>query len=81
MSGVEILVAAVVGYLIGAIPSGVLVGRLRGVDPRASGSGRTGTTNALRSLGPRWVVAVAAMDVERLSRRVRGVGRSRASPR
>ncbi|HET6648983.1 MAG TPA: glycerol-3-phosphate 1-O-acyltransferase PlsY [Candidatus Limnocylindria bacterium] len=63
MSGVEILVAAVVGYLIGAIPSGVLVGRLRGVDPRASGSGRTGTTNALRSLGPRWAVAVAAMDV------------------
>lgn len=63
MSGVEILVAAVVGYLIGAIPSGVLVGRLRGVDPRASGSGRTGTTNALRSLGPRWALAVAAMDV------------------
>jgi glycerol-3-phosphate acyltransferase PlsY len=63
MPGVEILVAVVLGYLIGAIPSGVLVGRLRGVDPRTSGSGRTGTTNALRSLGPRWAVAVAAMDV------------------
>lgn len=63
MAGVEILVAAVVGYLIGAVPSGVLVGRLRGIDPRASGSGRTGTTNALRSLGPRWAAAVAAMDL------------------
>ena len=63
MPGVELLVAAVVGYLIGAIPSGVLVGRMRGVDPRASGSGRTGTTNALRALGPRWAAAVAAMDV------------------
>jgi acyl phosphate:glycerol-3-phosphate acyltransferase len=63
MPGAELLVAAVVGYLIGAIPSGVLVGRMRGVDPRASGSGRTGTTNALRALGPRWAAAVAAMDV------------------
>jgi acyl phosphate:glycerol-3-phosphate acyltransferase len=63
MPGAELLVAAVVGYLIGAIPSGVLVGRIRGVDPRASGSGRTGTTNALRALGPRWAAAVAAMDV------------------
>jgi glycerol-3-phosphate acyltransferase PlsY len=36
---------------------------MRGVDPRASGSGRTGTTNALRALGPRWAAAVAAMDV------------------
>jgi glycerol-3-phosphate acyltransferase PlsY len=63
MPGVELLVAAVVGYLIGAIPSGVIVGRMRGVDPRGSGSGRTGTTNALRALGPRWAAAVAAMDV------------------
>jgi glycerol-3-phosphate acyltransferase PlsY len=63
MPGAELLVAAVVGYLIGAIPSGVIVGRIRGVDPRASGSGRTGTTNALRALGPRWAAAVAAMDV------------------
>ena len=52
-----------VGYLIGAIPSGVLIGRLRGIDPRDTGSGRTGTTNALRSLGPRWAAAVALLDV------------------
>lgn len=63
MPGVELLVVAVGGYLIGAIPSGVLVGRMRGVDPRSSGSGRTGTTNALRALGPRWAAAVAAMDL------------------
>jgi glycerol-3-phosphate acyltransferase PlsY len=63
MPGVELLVVAALGYVIGAIPSGVLVGRMRGVDPRASGSGRTGTTNALRALGPRWAAAVAAMDL------------------
>jgi glycerol-3-phosphate acyltransferase PlsY len=63
MPGLELVLAATVGYLIGAIPSGVLVGRLRGVDPRSSGSGRTGTTNALRTLGPRWASAVAALDL------------------
>lgn len=63
MAWVELLVAVLVGYLIGAIPSGVLVGRLRGVDPRDSGSGRTGTTNAIRTLGPGLAAAVAAIDV------------------
>jgi glycerol-3-phosphate acyltransferase PlsY len=61
--GVDLVVAVVAGYLIGAVPSGVLIGRLRGVDPRDSGSGRTGTTNAIRALGMRWAVAVAVMDV------------------
>lgn len=60
---VELAVAVAVGYLIGAVPSGVLVGRLRGVDPRLAGSGRTGTTNALRTLGTRWAAAVAVMDL------------------
>lgn len=63
MPGLELLVAVAVGYLIGAVPSGVLVGRLRGVDVRASGSGRTGATNALRALGPRWGAVVGLMDL------------------
>jgi len=63
MPGVELLVAVAVGYLIGAVPSGVLVGRLRGVDPRSGGSGRTGTTNALRTLGARWAALVAVLDL------------------
>ena len=63
MPGVDLVLAVLAGYLIGAVPSGVLIGRLRGVDPRASGSGRTGTTNALRSLGPRWAAVVAVLDV------------------
>lgn len=58
-----ILIAAVAGYLLGAVPSGVLVGRVRGIDPRGAGSGRIGTTNALRTLGVAGAVAVLAMDV------------------
>jgi acyl phosphate:glycerol-3-phosphate acyltransferase len=63
MPALSLVVAVLVGYLIGAFPSGVVIGRLAGRDPRESGSGRTGTTNALRSLGMRWAAAVAVLDL------------------
>lgn len=54
----------VIGYLLGALPVGVIVGRLLGgVDPRTRGSGRTGTTNTLRSVGMSGAVLVLALDV------------------
>jgi glycerol-3-phosphate acyltransferase PlsY len=40
-----------VAYLIGSIPFGVIVGRLRGFDPRAVGSGNIGMTNVARAGG------------------------------
>lgn len=58
-----LVLAALLGYLLGAVPSGVIVGRLRGVDPRRGGSGRTGATNALRTLGPGLAAVVALGDV------------------
>jgi len=61
--GFELPLAALLGYLIGAVPSGVMIGRLRGVDPRAAGSGRTGTTNAFRTLGPALASVVFLLDV------------------
>jgi glycerol-3-phosphate acyltransferase PlsY len=42
---------AIIGYLLGAIPVGLLVCRLYGVDIRTVGSGRTGGTNAWRAAG------------------------------
>ena len=41
----------VVGYLFGAIPFGVLVGRAWGFDPREVGSGNIGTANVVRAGG------------------------------
>jgi acyl phosphate:glycerol-3-phosphate acyltransferase len=48
----EVLLAAAIGYLLGAIPTGMVVAKLyRNVDLTAHGSGRTGATNVLRTLG------------------------------
>jgi acyl phosphate:glycerol-3-phosphate acyltransferase len=43
--------AALIGYLLGSVPVGVVVCSLYGVDIRQVGSGRTGTTNAWRAAG------------------------------
>ncbi len=52
-----------VAYALGAIPWGVVLGRIfTGVDLRGYGSGATGTTNALRVLGWRISVAVFVLD-------------------
>jgi acyl phosphate:glycerol-3-phosphate acyltransferase len=53
----------IVAYLIGSIPTGVLLAKATGgVDPRTVGSGRTGGTNALRAMGWRRGLAVALFD-------------------
>ena len=58
------LVFVIFGYLCGSLPMGVIVARATGArDPRTVGSGRTGGTNALRAMGARRAVAVAALDI------------------
>jgi glycerol-3-phosphate acyltransferase PlsY len=49
---IELLLAGLLGYLLGAVPTGVLVCRvLRGVDVRGRGSGHTGGLNVSRVAG------------------------------
>ena len=50
-------------YLLGCIPTGVLVARAYGVDIRAHGSGNIGATNALRVLGKKAGVLTLAGDM------------------
>ena len=60
----SLLLAAVLGYLLGAIPIGLIVGRLtKGIDLREHGSHRTGATNALRTLGTGAAATVFVLDV------------------
>ena len=50
--GLALLLAVLIGYLVGAIPSGVIVSRaLAGRDPREVGSGHTGGLNTARTIG------------------------------
>ncbi|MCP4415499.1 MAG: glycerol-3-phosphate acyltransferase [Chloroflexi bacterium] len=58
------LVAAIIGYVCGAIPFGYLYVRLvKGVDIRTVGSGRTGGTNSLRAAGLGVGLATSFSDV------------------
>ncbi len=50
-------------YVFGAVPAGAWVARLYGVDIQKVGSGNTGATNVLRTLGAGPALAVAAFDV------------------
>ena len=52
-----------IGFLLGSVPTGFLIGRARGIDLRTQGSKNIGATNAFRVLGPRWGGLVFALDV------------------
>ena len=57
-------VLVLLAYLIGAVPFGLLIGRLAGgVDLREHGSGRTGATNALRTVGIAGAVLTFLLDL------------------
>ncbi len=60
MKYLALLIAA---YLVGSIPSGLLVARSAGIqDIRQHGSGNIGATNVLRTLGWKYGLAVLALD-------------------
>ncbi|MDR3460626.1 MAG: glycerol-3-phosphate 1-O-acyltransferase PlsY [Verrucomicrobiae bacterium] len=50
-------------YLLGSIPFGFLVARVKGIDIRSVGSGNIGATNAMRVLGKPAGIFVLLMDV------------------
>ena len=49
-------------YLVGAVPYGFLLGRLKGIDIRQCGSGNIGATNVWRVLGKGWGMVTFALD-------------------
>lgn len=57
------LAVIVAAYLLGSFPAGYLLGRLRGVNVLAHGSGRTGGTNVLRAAGPVAALVTGVLDV------------------
>jgi len=59
----DLIVAGILGYLLGSVPVGFLLGRVRGIDVRRYGSGATGGTNVLRTLGPWAALLTVACDI------------------
>ena len=60
----EFVAVVVIAYLLGSIPIGLIIGKLkRGVDIREYGSGKTGATNVMRTLGTKLGVLTLVLDV------------------
>ncbi len=56
------ILAALLAYIVGAVPFGYLVAKSRGVDIFAAGSGNIGATNVGRVLGRKYGLLVFALD-------------------
>lgn len=60
----ELVIKAVIAYLLGSVIGSLIVGRLAGgVDIRSEGSGNAGGTNALRTRGWKFALPVMLIDV------------------
>ena len=60
---IKVVIAAVVAYLIGSIPTGyIVVKSATGQDIRQVGSGSTGATNVKRVMGKKWFFIVLLLD-------------------
>jgi acyl phosphate:glycerol-3-phosphate acyltransferase len=60
---IELIVKALLAYLLGSLVGSLLIGKLRGVDIRTMGSGNAGATNMLRTQGKLAAIAVLVIDL------------------
>lgn len=61
---IQILISAMIGYLIGSIPTGYLIVKaFKGEDIRKIGSGSTGATNVKRVMGRKWFYITLFLDL------------------
>ena len=58
-----VVALSLLAYLIGSLSGSLLLGRFRGVDIRRHGSGNAGGTNAFRTLGWKFALGVALIDI------------------
>jgi len=60
----EFVAVVFVAYLLGSIPFGLIIGKLKsGVDIREYGSGKTGATNVMRTIGTKLGILTLVLDV------------------
>ena len=59
----ELLIKMILSYLLGSVSGSMLMGKIKGVDIREMGSGNAGGTNAFRSMGAVFAMAVMVIDI------------------
>jgi glycerol-3-phosphate acyltransferase PlsY len=63
MAQIPTIIIALLAYLVGAIPTGYLIAKLKGIaDIRAHGSGNIGATNVSRVLGKHYFFLIFFLD-------------------
>jgi glycerol-3-phosphate acyltransferase PlsY len=60
---VRVAILILAAYFTGAVPTSYIVGRIKGIDLRAHGSGNLGATNAFRVMGWRAALPVVIVDI------------------
>lgn len=66
MDPVEIsllIISLVIGYILGSLNPGYLIGRMKGIDIRKVGTKNPGTSNVWHSLGKKYGIMTAAYDI------------------
>ena len=62
MEPLALLIVFILSFLLGSVPFGYLIGKLKGVDVRKYGSGNIGATNVSRVLGKKYGLLVLFLD-------------------
>jgi glycerol-3-phosphate acyltransferase PlsY len=58
----QLWICPLLAFLLGSIPFGLLIARLKGIDIRAHGSGNIGATNVLRVVGKKYGITCLILD-------------------
>ncbi len=57
------VISIIIGYILGSINSGYLIGRMKGIDIREVGTKNPGTSNVWHTLGKKYGILTAAYDI------------------
>ncbi|MEP4079480.1 glycerol-3-phosphate 1-O-acyltransferase PlsY [Haloferula sp.] len=58
----QLWICPLIAFLLGSIPFGLIIAKLKGIDIRAHGSGNIGATNVLRVVGKKYGITCLVLD-------------------
>jgi len=59
----QLWICPLIAFLLGSIPFGLIIAKLKGIDIRAHGSGNIGATNVLRVVGKQYGITCLFLDL------------------